>query len=123
MEIKSISGNDHSPEQKADERNNSFQQNNNNLFLGIKVLLENSLSLFLVSVVLDDGARATDDLTGFSLLVVLAESAPLSDDLLIGNLDEWDVVFLAKSLDELDVLLFVTVLGQYAEMSLSPEKI
>ena len=57
-----------------------------------------------MSVVGDNDARASDDLSGLALSVNLGETGPLSEDLGVRDLDELDRVLGAKSLDQLEVL-------------------
>lgn len=101
--------------------NNNLLETMNKLVLGVEVVDEDGASLFLISPGSDNSRRASNNLAGLSFLVVLAESAVLADDLLISDLDEWDVVLSAEGLDQLDVLWLVTVLGENAEVSLTPE--
>lgn len=82
---------------------------------------EDSLGLLVVSEVTDDGAAASDYLAGLALLVVLAESAPLSEKLLVRDLHERNLVLLAQSLDELDVHGLLAVLSEDGEVGLAPE--
>ena len=53
-------------------------------------------------------------LSGVLLPISLAETSPLAEGLVVTNLEHWDGVFSGKSLDELDVVSFVAVLGQEA---------
>lgn len=74
----------------------------------------------LLTVVLDDDARASDDLSWGAISVDLAETSPGAESLGVGHLDEVDLVLVAESLDELDVLGLGAGLVQDAEMGLSP---
>ncbi|GMR44501.1 hypothetical protein PMAYCL1PPCAC_14696, partial [Pristionchus mayeri] len=89
------------------------------LLLRAEVVEEDGLGLLVVAEVTHDRAAAADDLNSLALLVVLAESAPLSEKLLVGNLHERDLVLLAESLDELDVHGLLAVLSQHGEMGLA----
>ena len=71
------------------------------------------------TVVLDNDAGAADDLARVALLVDLAETSPLSEDLGVTDLDEVDLVLSAQGLDELDVLGFRACLDEDAKMSLA----
>ena len=73
----------------------------------------------LLSVILDDDARASDDLSGSSIPVDLAKADPLSESFWVTNLDEVDLVLGAESLNELGVLGLGAGLVQDAEMGLS----
>lgn len=71
---------------------------------GLEVVEEDLETGGLLSVLLDDDARASDNLSGVSLSVDLGESGPGSENLGVGHLDEVDLVLGAESLNELDVL-------------------
>ena len=73
----------------------------------------------LLSVVLDDDARASNDLSCGTVTVDLAETNPLSESFGVTDLDEVDLVLGAESLDELGVLGLGACLVQDAEMGLS----
>ena len=68
------------------------------------------------AVVLDDDARAADDLTCGAFLVELAEAGPFAKGHLRVHLHQVDFVVSAESFDEFAVLLFVAVLGEHAEV-------
>ena len=70
----------------------------------LEVVEEDVETLRLDTVVLDDDARAADDLAGVALTVDLAETSPGTKDLGVTDLDEVDLVLGTESLDELDVL-------------------
>lgn len=84
-----------------------------------KVVEEDIESLGLLTVVLDDNARAVENFSWSTIPVDLAESDPLADHLAISDLDEVDLVLIAESLDELDVLLLGASFVQDAEMGLT----
>lgn len=80
---------------------------------------ENRHGLALFTIILDNNARATNNLAGITLTINLAQTNPLAKLLGIFNLDEVDVVFGAESLDELGVLLFSALLVEDAKMGLT----
>jgi len=85
----------------------------------LEVVEENMETLTLNTVVLDNDARAADDLTGVTLTVNLAETSPGTENLRVANLDEVDLVVGAESLDELDVFGFRAGLDENAKMGLA----
>jgi len=85
----------------------------------LEVVEEDVETLRLHTIFLDDNARAADDLAGVALTVDLAETSPGSEDFGIADLDEVDVVFGAKSFDELYVLGLSTSVDQDTKMSLA----
>ena len=113
-----------------------------NLLLGLEVVEEDGALLRLLTPVLDDDARAVDDLAGVALTVEdacrdtrvrtdanrhmrrggrakLTETGPLAELLSIGNLDEGDLVLGAESNDELLVRLLLAGLVEDAHMGLA----
>ena len=76
-------------------------------------------TLGLDAVVLNDDARAADDLAGVALTVDLAETGPGAKDLRVSDLDEVDLVLRAEGLDELDVLGLSAGLDKDAKVSLT----
>ena len=76
-------------------------------------------TLRLDTVVLDDDARAADDLAGVALTVDLAETGPGTEDLGVTDLDEVDLVLGAEGFDEAEVLCFGAGLDEDAEMGLA----
>lgn len=78
---------------------------------GLEVVQQDVQALRLLAVVLDDDTRASDDLSGVTLSVDLGQTGPGTQDLGVGDLDEVDVVLGAKSLDQLDVLGWESVLA------------
>ena len=76
-------------------------------------------TLALSTVVLDDNARASDDLAGVTLTVDLAKTGPGAEDLGVGNLDEVDLVLSTESLNELDVLGFCARFDEHAKVGLT----
>ena len=71
----------------------------------------------------DDDARAANDLAGLALTVDLAETNHFAELLGIRNLDEVDVVLLAKSFNELDVAGLIAAFSKNAELSLTPAEV
>ena len=76
-------------------------------------------SLRLDTVVLDDDARAANDLAGVTLLVDLAETSPGTEDLGVTDLDEVNLVLSTEGLDELNVLGLSAGLDEDAKVSLT----
>ena len=76
-------------------------------------------ALALNTVVLDDDARATDDLAGVTLTVNLAETGPGAKNLRVSNLDEVNFVLGAESLNELQILRFSDSLDENAQVRLA----
>ena len=85
----------------------------------LEVVEEDVETLRLDAVVLDDDARAADDLAGVALTVDLAETSPGTEDLRVTDLDEVDLVLGAESLDELDVLGLCAGLDEDAKVGLT----
>jgi len=92
------------------------------LLLGLEVVEEDGALLRLLTPVLDDDARAVDDLAGVTLTVNLAETGPLAELLAIRDLDERDLVLAAKGNDELLVGLLLACLVENAHVSLATVK-
>lgn len=88
----------------------------------LEVLEENVETLGLLTVVLDDNARAADDLTGVTLTVDLAETGPGTESLGVRDLEQVDLVLVAESLDELEVLGLVAGLDENAKVGLTTVK-
>ena len=76
-------------------------------------------ALAVSTVVLDDDARAANDLAGVTLLVDLAETSPGTEDLGVTDLDEVNLVLSTEGLDELDVLGLRAGLDEHAEVGLA----
>ena len=85
----------------------------------LEVVEEDVEALALGTVVLDDDARAADDLAGVALTVDLAETSPGAEDLRVTDLDEVDLVLRAEGLDELDVLGLRARLDEHAQVRLA----
>lgn len=81
-------------------------------------------SLGVLTPVGDDDTRSTDDLSGVTLSVELAETSPLTELLGIGDLDKGDLLLglVAKSLNELEVRLVGDRVTQDTELGLSSRK-
>ena len=76
-------------------------------------------ALALLPKVLDDDARAADDLARVTLTVDLAQTGPGAKNLRVSDLDQVDLVLGAKSLNELDVLGLSAGLDEDAKVSLT----
>ena len=76
-------------------------------------------TLRLDTVVLDDDARAADDLAGVALTVDIAKAGPGTEDLGVTDLDEVDLVLSAEGLNELDVLGLSAGLDEDAKVGLT----
>ena len=75
----------------------------------VEVAEKNVEGLRLLSVVLDNNARALDGVAWVSLSVVLAETSPLSEIHLAGDLEELNLVLIAQGLNEATVGRFIAV--------------
>lgn len=64
------------------------------------------------TVVDNDGARSGDNLTRLTVLVDLAETAPLTEVLSLGDGDERDVLLSAESSNDLLVSILIAVIGE-----------
>ena len=71
------------------------------------------------TVVLDNDARATDDLAGVTLTVDLTQTSPGTKDLRVTDLDQVDLVLRTESFDQLDVLGLRARLNENAQMRLT----
>ena len=89
------------------------------LLLGLEVVEEDGALLGLLTPVLDDDARAVDDLAGVALTVDLAETSPGAKDLRVTDLDQVDLVLRTESFDQLDVLGLRARLNENAQMRLT----
>jgi hypothetical protein len=120
-----------------------FAYSETRLLLGLEVVEEDAALLRLLTPVLDDNARAVDDLTGVTLTVDLAcydilatfrpletrpkgyseskrtKTSPLAELLAIGDLDERDLVLGAQGNDELLVGLLLAGLVEHAHVRLA----
>ena len=76
-------------------------------------------ALGLNTVVLNDDARAANDLARVALTVDLAETGPGAEHLRVSDLDQVDLVLRAEGLDELDVLGFGARLDEDAQVRLA----
>lgn len=85
----------------------------------LEVIQENMETLALYTVVLHDNTGATNDLAGVTLPVDLAKTRPLTELLVVGNLDQVDLVLSAQRLDELEVLGGVARLDEDTQMGLA----
>ena len=85
----------------------------------LEVLEEHVEALGLLTVVLDHDARAADHLTGVALAVDLAKTGPGAKGLRVRHLEQVDLVLVAQSLDELEVLGLVARLDENAKVGLA----
>ena len=85
----------------------------------LEVVEEDVKTLGLNTVVLDDNARAADDLARVALTVDLAETGPGAEHLRVTDLDQVDLVLRAEGLDELDVLGLSARLDEDAQVRLA----
>ena len=69
-----------------------------------EVVDEDVEALAVSTIVLHDDTRAANDLTGITLLVNLAKTRPLTENLRITDLNQVDLVFGTEGLNQLDVL-------------------
>lgn len=88
----------------------------------LEVVQDDRTLLRLLTPVLNNDARAVDDLAGVTLTVQNAKTGPLAELLAIGNLDERNLVLIAESNDQLLVGLLLAVLVQDAHVSLTTVK-
>jgi hypothetical protein len=96
-------------------------RNNNNerdLSLLGDVILQERLGVARLSVVLDDSARALDNLLGLSFAVELAEAYPLAQLLAFRHAEDWDGMLFGECLHQADILSRVAVLRQDAQVRL-----
>jgi len=84
-----------------------------------EVVDEDVEALAVGTIVLDNDTRAADDLTGVPLLVDLAKTCPLTENLRVTDLDQVDLVFGTKGLNQLDVLGLGTGLDEDTQVSLA----
>lgn len=77
----------------------------------------------LKKLYLDDNARAADDFSRFSGVVDFAETSPLAQFLVVVDLDQRNLVLVAKGLHEFLVHCLVAVFGQDAQHCLPPENL
>ena len=84
-----------------------------------EVVDEDVETLALFTIILDNDARAADDLAGVTLLVDLAKTSPLTENLRVTDLDQVDLVFGTECLNQLDVLGLGTGLDEDTQVSLA----
>lgn len=89
------------------------------LYLLQGLLEEGQRSGVLITEVGDNNRRSTNDLSGVSVLVNLAETSPLTELLLVGDHDEGNSLLLGQSLDELLVCWLVAALRQEDQLGVS----
>ena len=76
-------------------------------------------TLALNAIILDDDARAANDLPRVAFLIDLAKTRPGAEDLGVSDLDEVDLVLGAESFDELQILGLGDGLDEDAKMGLA----
>ena len=69
-----------------------------------EVVDEDMETLAVGTIVLHDDARTANDLTSVTLLVDLAKTCPLTENLRVTDLNQVDLVFGTEGLNQLDVL-------------------
>jgi hypothetical protein len=84
-----------------------------------EVVDEDVETLALGTIVLDDDTRAANDLAGVTLLVDLAKTSPLTENLRVTDLNQVDLVFGTEGLNQLDVLGLVTGLDKDTQVGLA----
>ena len=84
----------------------------------LDMVLDEGVSLRLLSPVLNDERRGTSDLLGNALLVVLALTDPLAELLAGLDFDQWDLVLLGEGGDELLVHGVIAVLGKNDDVAI-----
>lgn len=87
-----------------------------------KVLFQVVQTGRLFDPVLDNNARAADNLAGLAFLVNLAHTSPFAEQFVVVHFDQVDAVLGTEGLNELDVSRFVTVGCEDAEECFTPEK-
>jgi len=84
-----------------------------------EIVDEDVKTLTLGTIVLDNDARAPDDLAGVTLLVDLAKTSPLTENLRVTDLDQVDFMFGTEGLNQLDILGLGTGLDKDTQVSLT----
>jgi hypothetical protein len=87
------------------------------ILLVLDRLEENKASFSFDTPFTDNGARASDNLDGLTVLVVLAKANHLSEVLVAIDLYDWDRVLVAKSGHELGVSWLITAAAQHTDVS------
>jgi len=85
----------------------------------LEVVKEDVETLRLDTILLHNNAGASNDLSGVTLTIDLAETSPGTEDLGVSDLDEVDFVLSAERLNELDVFGLCTGLDEDAQMGLA----
>ena len=90
------------------------------LTLAVFEVIDEDMETFALDTVLfNDDTRAADDFTGVTLLVDLAETSPLTENLRVTDFDQIDLVFGTKGLNQLDVFGLGTSLDKDAQVCLA----
>jgi len=92
------------------------------LLLGLEVVEKDRSLLRLLAPILDDNARAVDNLARVSLAVQHTQTRPLAQLLSIRNLQKRNRVLRAECNDQLLVGFFFTSIVEHAQVSLSSVK-
>ncbi len=85
----------------------------------LEVVEENVKTLRFDTIILNDDARASNNLAGVALTVDLAETSPGAEDLGITDFDQVDLVLSAEGLNQLDVLGLSASLDENAQVGLT----
>lgn len=96
-----------------------FQNRKKTCLAVFEVVEEDVEALTLDTVILDNNARAANDLARVTLAIHLAKASPGTKDLGVTDLDQVDLVFSAKRLNQLDVLRLCASLDKDAQVSLA----
>lgn len=89
------------------------------LLLTLEVVQQHTSLLALLTPVLDNDARAVDNLACIALAVQDTQTGPLAQLLAVGHLDEGDLVLGAQRDDQLLVRFFFTGLVEHAHVCLA----
>jgi len=79
-----------------------------------EIIDEDVEALAVGTIVLHNDTRTANDLTGVTLLVDLAKTCPLTENLRVTDLNQIDLVFGTEGLNQLDVLGLGTGLDEDA---------
>jgi hypothetical protein len=107
------------PSSMIPSQNKNAMSTQSPLLLSLEVVKQDAALLAVGTPVLDNDARAVDDLAGVTLSVENAKTGPFAQLLAIGNLDEGDLVLGAQGDDELLVGFFLAGLVEDAHVCLA----
>lgn len=85
----------------------------------LEIVEQDIQALALNTIVLDDNARAANNLTRVALTVDLAQTRPGTEDFRISNFDEVDLVLRTERFNELKILRFGTSFDENAKVGLT----